>query len=386
MSRTGDGVELREKSIRIGFTHGGTYCRETLKIKPTEANRKYAARLVATINNEIVAGVFDYSAHFPDSPRAPKTVNNQLFGDMADLWLKSKGRLALKTRNQYRNAIEVWKTLLGASMPMAKLTHGVVAGKVGSHPWASAKLLNNYLICLRGVFKLAGRELKGMDDPMAGIENSKNQAPAPDPLDQAETQRILDHMQERYDTRVYAYFLFALSTGMRPEEIIALRVEDLIEPKLAHVERARSGGEVGPLKTYQVRDVDLTTPAARAWALALPHAVDGYVFTNPVTRRPWHDERSQRDHYWKPTLQALGIRERRAYQCRHTYATTALMGGANPGYVARQMGHKNTQMLFKIYSRWIDGADRGRELAKIEAAQNTKNQPRTTSIKEAPCE
>ncbi len=374
MARDGDGVELREKSIRIGFTYNGQFCRETLKIKPTEANRKYAARLVATINSEIAAGTFDYSAHFPDSPRAPKTANNQLFGEMADLWLKSKGRLALKTRNQYRNAIEVWKGLLGAGTPMVKLTHGVVAAKVGSHKWASAKLLNNYLICLRGVFKLAGRELQGMGNPMDGIENSRHQAPAPDPLSAEEAHKILAYMQKHFDVRVYAYFAFAFATGMRPEEIIALRTEDNrqvddLGRRQVRVERARSGGEIGPLKTYQVRDVDLTSAALKAWNLALPHAVDGFVFTNPVTRRPWHDERSQRDHYWKPTLKALGIRERRAYQARHTYATTALMGGANPNYVARQMGHKNTQMLFRIYSRWIDGADRGRELAKIEQAQ-----------------
>ncbi len=44
------------------------------------------------------------------------------------------------------------------------------------------------------------------------------------------------------------------------------------------------------------------------------------------------------------------------------------MGGANPAYIARQLGHKNAKMLFEVYAKWIDGADRGREKAKIEAA------------------
>jgi integrase len=30
------------------------------------------------------------------------------------------------------------------------------------------------------------------------------------------------------------------------------------------------------------------------------------------------------------------------------------------------MGHKNAKMLFTVYSKWIDGADRGQELAKLE--------------------
>jgi hypothetical protein len=62
-----------------------------------------------------------------------------------------------------------------------------------------------------------------------------------------------------------------------------------------------------------------------------------------------------------------GIRNRRAYQTRHTYATTALMAGVNPTYISRQLGHANAKMLFTVYAKWIDSADRGREKAKMEA-------------------
>jgi len=370
MARGGDGVELRGTSIRIGFTYGGDFCRETLDLTPTESNRRYAIKMVAGIRKEIESGIFDYSEHFPNSKRAPKTANNKLFGDMCTMWLLTKGRLATKTKTQYANAVEVWKTLLGASTPMAQLTHGVLAAKIGSHPWASAKLLNNYLICLRGVFKLAGRELAMASNPMSDIENSKHQSKDPDPLSAAEMRRILGFMREHFDPRVTAYFTFAFATGARPEEIIALRFDDLVSSNELHVSRVRSAGEEGPLKTYQARTLDLTKMARDAIDAAKPYAVDGYIFSSPTTKRPWHDERSQRDHYWTPALAKLGIRKRRAYQTRHTYATLALLGGANPGYVARQMGHKTTQMLFRIYSRWIDGADRGREAAKIDMAQS----------------
>ncbi len=30
------------------------------------------------------------------------------------------------------------------------------------------------------------------------------------------------------------------------------------------------------------------------------------------------------------------------------------------------MGHKNARMLFTVYAKWIDGADRGREKAKLQ--------------------
>ena len=56
------------------------------------------------------------------------------------------------------------------------------------------------------------------------------------------------------------------------------------------------------------------------------------------------------------------------YQTRHTFATLAITAGANPAWVARRMGHANGQMLFGVYAKWIERADRGRERAKLVAA------------------
>lgn len=370
MGRRGTGVELRDKSIRVGFMLDGEWVRETLKIPPTPRNEQYAIKLVDSINKRIQAGTFDYAEFFPNSKRSPKTPKNQTFGQMCTMWLQTKGQLAQKTRDQYRNALEVWKGLLGADTPIGKLTHGTVAAKVGDTPWKSAKLLNNYLICLRGVFTLAGRELK-LDNPMEGIENSKHQAPPPDPLSHEEMELVLRDLGKHYDRRVWAYFEFAFLTGMRPEELIALKWQDVDSNHgTIRVERAKTAGKVKPLKTYQTRDIDLVERAVaalavmKAWTLM---SEDGFIFQNPVTGKPWHDERSQRDHYWKPALRRQGVRWRKAYNTRHTYATNALASGVNPSYVSRQMGHKSAKMLFQVYSKWIDGADRGREKAKLEA-------------------
>lgn len=35
------------------------------------------------------------------------------------------------------------------------------------------------------------------------------------------------------------------------------------------------------------------------------------------------------------------------------------------GYIARQLGHTNTAMLYKHYAKWIDGSDKGREGTKM---------------------
>lgn len=391
MARTGSGVEMREKSIRIGFSYQGAWVRETLDVPPTPANKKYAERLVDKIKHQIELGSFDYAEFFPDSPRVAVQVAEAKaaelsFGDACATWLKAKGRLADKTLNQYRNALEVWKDLLGAETPVHTLTHGKVASVIGERAWASPKLLNNYLICLRGAMKMAGRDLQLADNPMDGIENSKHQAKAPDPFSLEEMVDILRSLREHHDERVWCYFAFAFATGMRPEETIALRWSDVDwRTSTIRVERAKTSGKVKDLKTYHARDVELTDLALdalklmKAWTYVATKA-EGEIFQNPVTSRPWYDERSQRDHYWKPTLKRLGMRWRPPYNTRHTFGTLSLQAGANPTYVSRQMGHKSAQMLFNVYAKWIDGADRGKEKSKVNqlmlAASTSLKPPR----------
>jgi len=210
----------------------------------------------------------------------------------------------------------------------------------------------------------------GLPNPVDGLDNSRHQQPTPDPLTGEEAQRVLTYMREHYDPRVLGYFQFMFATGMRPEEAIALQWSDVDETlQQVRVERAKTAGEVKPLKTYNAREVDLGAVALEALELLRPWTEgEPEIFQNPDSGLPWADARRQREVFWTPALEALGIRPRRAYQIRHTYATLALMAGANPAYISRQMGHKNPQMLFKVYARWIDGADRGREHRKVEAA------------------
>ena len=43
---------------------------------------------------------------------------------------------------------------------------------------------------------------------------------------------------------------------------------------------------------------------------------------------------------------------------RHTAATLWLAAGENPEWVARQLGHTSTEMLFKTYSRFVPNITR----------------------------
>lgn len=396
MGRTGLGVELRGSSVRIKFVLDGETIKERLtlngkSLEPTPANLKYANRVAADIRKHLAQGTFDYAVFFPDSPRAQAKVPDS-FGTLADLWLETKGQLQAATKDQYRNAVAFWKRILGERTPMTKLTYQVVSAKVGGHPWASPKSANNYLIVLRGIFAFEYSGRRAADNPMAGIKNLKVVKKLPDPLTADERDCILADMTSRYDPRIIAYFTFAFYTGMRPEEIIALRWFDIdFINGVARIQRVRTfrGSERDGSKTHAERDVDLVSRALDALATMkqytfMKKSKDGEsadIFENPVTIRPWHDERSQRDHYWTPTLKRLGIRHRRAYNTRHTFATTALMAGVNPAYIAHQLGHANTKMLFEKYARWIGGADKGVERRALEAALGGRFVPNSSQEK-----
>ena len=157
---------------------------------------------------------------------------------------------------------------------------------------------------------------------------------------------------------------------MRPSEQIALQWPrvDLSREQI-RIDRALVRRHNKATKTYKSRDVDLQGPALEAIRRQrqLTFEPGCHVFLNPETGKPFVDTADAVQKVWRPTLAALGIRDRDARQTRHTYATLGLHAGMNPGYLSRQMGHKNAQMFFRVYSKWIDGESNQREKAKMAA-------------------
>ena len=81
-----------------------------------------------------------------------------------------------------------------------------------------------------------------------------------------------------------------------------------------------------------------------------------YVFCNTQGKPLEHNNVTKR--VWYPLLEYLGLTKRRPYQTRHTAATLLLASGENPEWVARVLGHASTEMLFKVYSRYVPNATR----------------------------
>lgn len=81
-------------------------------------------------------------------------------------------------------------------------------------------------------------------------------------------------------------------------------------------------------------------------------APEGWVFPNPFTKQRWAND-SKITKRWRKAIEKAGVRYRKPYQTRHTYASMMLSAGENVMYVAGQMGHADWSMLVKVYGRWI---------------------------------
>lgn len=60
---------------------------------------------------------------------------------------------------------------------------------------------------------------------------------------------------------------------------------------------------------------------------------------------------------WHVSVEKSGIRRHTPYQTRHTFACWVLVAGANPSFIASQLGHEDAEMVYRVYSAWINDYD-----------------------------
>jgi integrase len=380
--RKGSGVEVHGDKIRIRFTFQGKRYAEPLDLAATAPNLKAAARFAAEVRQKIALGVFDHAEAFPGSKHvaAPETTAPVTVKAYAERWEKTlTGEKS--TLDGYKSQINnFWLPAVVddaggtfGDLVITEVRHTHVATAIAAKAKAgiTGKTTNNLLIPMRGMFEAAIADGLVDASPVSKVKNRRHQKPPPDPFDLPEMLKILDHMEGHYPQVITNYFMFAFGTGVRPSEEIMLPWAEIDWNRLtAMVKAARVRHQAKGTKTNKVREVDLNDMAITALTRQKAHTFmkgpKTPIFCNPEGL-PWLSERRLREDFFHPALRACGIRLRKAYCTRHTYATLNLMAGVNPTYLATQLGHADAQMLFKHYAKWIKGADQGREAEKSRA-------------------
>ncbi len=173
------------------------------------------------------------------------------------------------------------------------------------------------------------------------------------------------------------YLLVRFFTGMRSGEADGLQWKYVdFERRLILIRETLVLGQNDYTKTdgsqREIQMSNLVYAAMRRQEEAT-RTLSEYVFCNrqgnPV------DNKNFVERVWRPLLNNLSLSLRRTYQMRHTAATLWLAAGENPEWVARQLGHTSTEMLFRVYSRYIPNLTRQDGSAIDRLLQSTFSEP-----------
>jgi integrase len=370
------GVELRtgsrSESIRIYFTYRGVDCREALRLPHTKQNIAYAVRRRGEVINAIERGTFVYNEFFPESPRAKLFCPPAPMPDSAvqreatigallrEYLVVAKRNLALSSYNCYQQIADDHLFPMWDAKPVTELT---------------ARELRNWIMTLEGKRKTVQLILTPMrntleqalvdelieTNPFDSIRLNKILARdqmqssfRADPFDVDEIEAILGACEREQERNM---FQFAFCTGMRPSEYIAQEWPNVnfVMHQLQVAGAFVDGEAKRSAKTEAgLRYIDMRQGALDALKAQQAHTklAGGLIFLNSVHAKQWAGDKPIRER-WGRILLIAGVRYRNPYQTRHTYASSLLMLGANPLYVATQLGHVDTMLVHRTYGRWI---------------------------------
>jgi len=157
-------------------------------------------------------------------------------------------------------------------------------------------------------------------------------------------------------------FTTAIMTGMRQEELLALRWGDIdwvIGQMLVRRTLSRDNGEwkfYDPKNKTSRRNVDVD-PALllelKKWRLKLGKSeLDDLVFPSP-SGGPMHRSTLYKQGYL-PAIRKSGVPRIRFHDLRHTFATLLIDQGEHPKYIQGQMGHSSINVTMDVYGHLMD--------------------------------
>ncbi|EIR49278.1 putative lambdoid prophage Rac integrase, partial [Yersinia pestis PY-66] len=379
--------------------HQGQRVRENLGVPDTAKNRRMAGELRESVRYTIKIGNFNYAAQFPNSKQLHKFGVAQLnvtVSQLAEKWLALKVMEITKNGiSRYRSYIKICAGIIGEERLVSSITNEMVLSLrkelltgfqiAGVHQKTrqlkkgrSVRTVNVYLSCFAAMMEFAVANGYIERSPFVGISPLKKSKSEPDPLTRDEYARL---MEVAPSLQVKNIWKLAVSTGMRHGEICALAWED-IDLKEWTITISRNMAVVHhftPPKTESGnRTIKLTNSAIEALKEQMALTKMGkkikvdvhlrefgkirkddctFVFSPRLSARngkggDWYSP-GVFSGTWNFALKKAGIRHRKAYETRHTFACWALSAGANPNFVANQMGHTSSQMVYSVYGKWM---------------------------------
>ena len=367
------------------FRFQGKRYREQTLLTDTKANRKKMSDILERIEGDIANSTFDYNKYFSkgtssqNQTQAPTTntlislenrnkmppVNSPVFREFAEKWFDE---CKIGWRKSYvqtmRDTIDKHlvpyfgdkvvssirrEDILDFRSQLAK-----VPGRKGQT--LSARRINAIVLGLRQILNEAA-DRYNFTSPGQRIKPLKIKRLDIKPFTLEEVNLILKTVRSDYRD----YLIVRFFTGMRTGEIHGLKWkyvdfknrQILVRETLVREEMEEEGKTDLSIREIFMSDV-VYDALMRQREVTQKHSEFVFCNTegNPLSLNNFTNR------VWYPLLRYLGLELRRPYTTRHTAATLWLAAGENPEWIARQMGHSTTEMLFRVYSRYVPNLTR----------------------------
>ena len=382
----------------LDFRYLGERCRERSVLTDTKPNRFKLEHLLMQIESEIKAGQFRYRNYFPGSsllekiealeaqqfqPASPmvsipmanqpvrlaveniSSAGHPTFAEFAEKFITENESLWKRSNiRTKRDILEKWLIPQFGKRVISSITkqdllefRSVLAKAPGKKPETtmSASRINHVMTSVKQVLDEAADRFN-FTTPYQNIKRMRIKKTDVTPFTIEEVEMIIKYCREDFRD----YFTVKFFTGMRPGEIHGLKWKYVdFEKRLITIrETIVDDYEETPKTADSNRDIQMAPQVNEA--LKTQWEVTGkkspYVFANgnggALTNR------NMSNRVWYPMLRSLGLKLRTPYQTRHTFATLMLAAGESPEWIAFQMGHSSTEMLFKVYSRYVPNLTR----------------------------
>ncbi|TLP36156.1 tyrosine-type recombinase/integrase [Arcobacter arenosus] len=269
-------------------------------------------------------------------------------------FLEGKKHLAKEvTYKRYKNTIDKWILNQYGKKKVTDINYTIAKNYIHTqyNLNKTAKSVELYITIFSGILQEAVFDGVITNNPFKSIKKRKKKKPIIVPFSADEVRLLL----ENTTGWLHNYIGLASHTGLRSGEMLALKWSN-IDDKYIYIRATRDRGiDTEPKTVSSVRDIPIFD-TVRGF-IQKQRELTGhleYVFNSKLDE-PWCHTGSICEFHWYPLLDRLGLKRRRIYELRHTFATNML----NSGYfkvteIAHLMGHTTTEYLFNVYSKFIE--------------------------------
>jgi integrase len=399
MNRNREGsVRKVNGKVYVDFIYMGERVRESSGLFWNEENVREVRDQLDRVTVSVKSGGFRFAEVFPKSKKAdyftekerllrgerkkPDQVTFQSYGESWYLRLRKSGRVEPRTLWGYSSYLKNYLYPFFGQMTFSKLNKAALDEFVS---WANQKeyrgkclsnnTVNKIFVPLKMICKDAAIEYGWGEsyNPFFGYKKLTETDPyeALEPFSAEEQDKIIQCLPDHWKP----YFLFAFCTGLRQGEQIGIKPDDIDWPKMTlRISRAITRDENGRIMEGKTknRHSRRTIPLIPVMVEALQmqkqvyERFNGTYFFCSATGERIRPSNLRR-RVWIPALKKAGVKYREMKQTRHSFATNALSCGENPLWIAKVMGHRDTDMIIRVYGKYIENASGVTDGTKLEA-------------------